>query len=264
MPVLHCLNAESKQEYHFDIIFIHGLCSDYRNSFKHAFTTWGGVNKDSDFWPKWINSHFKKSRVWVLEYEASAFSFFRNNLEVEDLSNLIMGSFLANNIGKKPVIFICHSLGGILIKQIIQDAFLSNHRDWNDLVSNLRGIVFLGTPHSGARLASSILKISFLTLVGVSVIVRSLTHSNAHLRKIGDWYRDNSQQLGIDTLSFYETKRTFFAHVVDAVTAKSGVINERLFPVQKDHFHIAKLTSIECDQFKIIVKFIEEVIRPFG
>ena len=49
-----------------------------------------------------------------------------------------------------PIIFVCHSLGGLLIKQVLRAA--DGRRDYDAearaFVEQVKGIVFIATPHS--------------------------------------------------------------------------------------------------------------------
>lgn len=62
-----------------------------------------------------------------------------------------LGALRTNTVGR-PIIFVVHSLGGI----VIQDALLvcnnPNDQAQSDILLSTRGIAFLGTPHAGADL----------------------------------------------------------------------------------------------------------------
>ena len=76
--------------------------------------------------------------------------------------------------------FICHSLGGLLVKQLLRHARdLKDHR-WQAVTDRTRAIIFLSTPHSGADLASWLKHIG--TLLRSTVSVQELTAHNPRLR----------------------------------------------------------------------------------
>jgi hypothetical protein len=54
---------------------------------------------------------------------------------------------------RKPIIFIAHSLGGILVKEMLSYADASNEREFLEIVEDLSAVVFLGTPHRGSEAA---------------------------------------------------------------------------------------------------------------
>ena len=55
----------------------------------------------------------------------------------------------------KPIVFLCHSLGGIMGKRAL---ILAHERDSNlnykEILDNTRGIAFMGVPHQGSDSAS--------------------------------------------------------------------------------------------------------------
>merc|ERR1711874_466748 len=57
-------------------------------------------------------------------------------------------------VGKRPVIFVGHSMGGLIIKQILTRAQESEEDSLKDLVNNTKGVVFYSTPHDGSQIAS--------------------------------------------------------------------------------------------------------------
>jgi hypothetical protein len=54
---------------------------------------------------------------------------------------------------RRPIIFIAHSLGGILVKEMLSYADASKERDFLEIVEDLSAVVFLGTPHRGSDAA---------------------------------------------------------------------------------------------------------------
>jgi hypothetical protein len=54
---------------------------------------------------------------------------------------------------RKPIIFIAHSLGGILVKEMISYADASKESEFLEIVEDISAIIFLGTPHRGSEAA---------------------------------------------------------------------------------------------------------------
>ncbi len=57
----------------------------------------------------------------------------------------------ARGIGHRPLILIAHSLGGLLAKQLVREA--CDRQPPHALKSNIVGIVFFATPHTGSSFA---------------------------------------------------------------------------------------------------------------
>lgn len=73
-------------------------------------------------------------------------------------------------VGKRPVIWVCHSMGGLLAKQILVEEWRKG--DNNKLCENTKGIIFYSTPHRGSHIAA--LKQTTQMLVWPSVEVQEL------------------------------------------------------------------------------------------
>ena len=54
---------------------------------------------------------------------------------------------------RKPIIFVAHSLGGNLVKELLSYADASKEREFSEIVEDLSAVVFLGTPHRGSDAA---------------------------------------------------------------------------------------------------------------
>lgn len=54
----------------------------------------------------------------------------------------------------RPIIFIGHSLGGLVIQKALLHSDGSPDELYSDVVNSTAGVVFLGTPHRGSNLAS--------------------------------------------------------------------------------------------------------------
>lgn len=54
---------------------------------------------------------------------------------------------------KRPIIFVCHSLGGLVCQDAVLSSKASPERHLQQILRCTRGILFLGTPHSGTNLA---------------------------------------------------------------------------------------------------------------
>ncbi|KAK8073987.1 hypothetical protein PG994_004886 [Apiospora phragmitis] len=60
----------------------------------------------------------------------------------------------------RPIVFVAHSLGGLLVKEVLHRSQYSEERGLRDIVESTKAVVFMGTPHRGS---SEFAKIGELT-----------------------------------------------------------------------------------------------------
>jgi predicted alpha/beta hydrolase family esterase len=54
---------------------------------------------------------------------------------------------------RRPIIFVAHSLGGILVKEMLAYADMSKKTEFVDIIMDTSALVFMGTPHRGSDVA---------------------------------------------------------------------------------------------------------------
>lgn len=54
---------------------------------------------------------------------------------------------------RRPIIFVAHSLGGILVKELLSLADASKEVEFLSVLEDTSAVVFLGTPHRGSGMA---------------------------------------------------------------------------------------------------------------
>jgi hypothetical protein len=120
----------------FDIVLIHGVTGD-------AYGTWVQLNHNDVVWPRdWLPNDVKRIRVLSVGFELFLSRWWGNALPLKERARSISGLLRMAGVGKRPVIFLTHSFGGLLAKEIIASG----------QVQNVAGVVFFSTPHRGADL----------------------------------------------------------------------------------------------------------------
>ncbi|KAK2591973.1 hypothetical protein QQS21_010345 [Conoideocrella luteorostrata] len=145
--------------------------------------------------------------------------------ELLDISISFRESILQLAAASRPIVFIGHSLGGLIVKQALVSllASSSKHQDeYQRLARATRGIIFFGVPHDG-------MDIDALRRVAGDKMSRSLIESlsDKNSSVLSNLRRDFNKLLdvsGAETFCFYETRES---HTLRerAVEAKCNPMN---------------------------------------
>jgi hypothetical protein len=246
IPISSPLSAERQ----LDVVFVHGLGGN-------PIESWRSGPDENTSWPHWLAQEFEEQiGVWSLGYAAAPskwegvrFPFFGSKepdagaaMTLPRRAENALDRLVGFGIGKRPVCFITHSLGGLLVKSILWKAANSQSApELLQVVEQCRGVLFLATPHHGSRLANlaSAFKFYFPT-----VSTLDLMNNDDHLMDLYEWYRGFAPSHHILTRSYYENKETSsVVIVVSRSSADPGVTGDTArgpIPLDQDHVGISK------------------------
>jgi len=230
-----------------DVIFVHGLGGSARG-------TWHPKEKQNDdnFWPKWLGEDFPDVGIWSLGYEVEPFKWKGNSMPLADRAKHILDLLDSYEIGERPLIFITHSFGGLLVKQMLRSA--RDFGKWQAISSQTRGIVFLSTPHSGSDMASWIKNIGILQ---PTVSVKELEAHHSRLQELNDLYRNDQQFRQIPMLVYCETLPTKGILVVNQTSADPGINGVIPVPMPCDHISICKMKDRNNQIYRLVKRLIK-------
>ena len=243
MSVLHKISTSVSGDCVADVLFLHGLGGD-------AFSTWRSGKDQSTSWPHWLAEEFPDVGIWSLGYAASPTKrargirkWFSGNRDAGHAMALpyrareVVDLMVQNQLGSRPLFLIGHSLGGLLAKQILRRANDDTRDDHHCIFANTKAVLFLGTPHQGASLASMANR--FRVIFGPTASMEDLKAHDAHLGDLFDWYRNHSDRAKIETFTYFETKNFAGFHIVDRTSSHPGVGPDPV-GLDEDHISIAK------------------------
>jgi len=250
------LVSEKKEQCVADMVFIHGLRGDARATWEWVDPEYG----DKSFWPKDLADELPSVAVWSVGYDSSPTKWIGRNMPMLDRANSLLDLLDANGIGVRPVIFVTHSLGGLLAKAILRASHDTPAKyDKHLLHRNTRGFLFFSTPHTG----SSIANLASCILGGrPTEILAELSHNDAYLRDLSQWFSDKGKELGIHCATYFEAYKTCKVTVVDAVSANPN-LGMRPVPFDGDHFSICKIPNGTDQRYKQVLKFVKKIVHSF-
>ena len=183
------------------VVFVHGLSG-------HIEKTWKSkIGGSTVFWPSWLEDDVTGLGIWLVGFNAAKTNWGGYGIPIVDRASGILARLLVEpRLTKGNIIFISHSLGGLVVEQILRTA----HRDGgsenraNEFLRRVKGVVFLGTPHKGSFLAT--ISKTLQLLFRPSDATRDLLPGSPLLRDLNYWYRQYSQNNSIQNLILAEGK----------------------------------------------------------
>jgi hypothetical protein len=192
-----------------DVVAVHGLQG-------HAFKTWTFDN--GNMWLRdELPDNVPAARVLTFGYD-STIAFSRSVATIEDIAlQLLTALHMERESDKalgtrRPIVFVCHSLGGIVVKKAL---VLANERSsdvgFKDILDNTRAIAFLAVPHRGSATANwmqilaDTLKAGSLGTTTNKAVLEGLRKNSPMLRDISKQFVERGKDLQIYT--FYELEK---------------------------------------------------------
>ncbi|KIH93448.1 hypothetical protein SPBR_04027 [Sporothrix brasiliensis 5110] len=257
---------------HVDIILVHGLNGQPKR-------TW--TAKNGLYWPaELLPETLKKSPANILVYGYNADVYGRgtesspsDNFIYQHAMTLVshLTAFRQNRgTSNNPLIWVTHSLGGILVKRALlysNDLRDADHEASRSIYVSTYGIIFLGTPHTGSGLAfwgrvlqgmgSAAPKKFFDT---EPVLIKSLKRNNERLQEINNHFLDIYQRFKIQMV--HENHKTDLkgtkAFVVDVDSASPQLPGVTYYGIEADHSNICKFDGANAPGYQTMVTSIQE------
>jgi pimeloyl-ACP methyl ester carboxylesterase len=133
-----------------DVVFVHGLKGDPRD-------TWQGQSENGDptFWPEWLAQDVAGVGVWSFGYSSTLTDWFSQTLPIASLAGNLASRLRDKGVGvgDRPVVFVGHSMGGLIVKHMLTDMANHSNPELAQLWPSTDAVMFLGTPHAGSELA---------------------------------------------------------------------------------------------------------------
>ncbi|XP_035893345.1 protein SERAC1 isoform X2 [Anopheles stephensi] len=229
-------------------------------------------------WPmEWLPKDFPSIRVLGLDYDSSLSQWSATGCPCEKYDGKLQkraAEFLeklaTSDVGQdRPIIWVGHSMGGLLIKSIMVQALESPNPKVRRLAENSRVVMFLGTPHRGSGVAK--LKQHTSALVWPSVEVQELEENSSQLLHLNKTFLRAVDGLGprkpeiITLCEGRPTVLTSFKLAIHVVPESSARIDAGDFYLtSEDHLNLSKPICRQSFLYQRLVGAIQDAMRPSG
>lgn len=244
-----------------DIVAVHGLGG-------HFEETWTASDSKQlwlrDFLPSQLNDAGITARVMSYGYDSST-AFSKSVTDIDDQAKILidaLSSERASQVEKeRPLIFIAHSLGGIIVKKAI---IIAHERSsiYAKILDSIQALVFFGVPHRGSDLAywsAYAARLTSTIQLGLGTnksFVEALTRNSQTFADISKSFTERAAPMKIRT--FYETEKLHGFLIVDKDSARLGLPNENAVGViAADHRTICKFNSRDSQRYRPVWKAIQ-------
>ncbi|XP_003792455.1 protein SERAC1 isoform X1 [Otolemur garnettii] len=268
--VLHPQHRTS-QPIKADVLFIHGLMGaafkTWRQQDREQVVTEKALDDEDRYttcWPKsWLAKDCPALRIISVEYDTTL-SDWRARCPMERKSiafrsSEILRKLRAAGVGDRPMIWVSHSMGGLLVKKMLLEA--SQKPEMSTVINNTRGIIFYSVPHRGSHLAEYSVNIRYLLFP--SLEVKELSKDSPALKELQDEFLEFAKDKDFQVLNFVETLPTYIGsmiklHVVSVESADLGI--GALIPVDVNHLNICKPKKRDAYLYQRTLQFIRETL----
>ncbi|KAJ7958132.1 alpha/beta-Hydrolases superfamily protein [Quillaja saponaria] len=262
-----------------DVVFVHGLrggpYKTWRIAEDKSSTKSGLVEKIDEeagklgtFWPaEWLSNDFPEARLFSLKYKTNLTQWSGASLPLQEVSSMLLEKLVDAGIGSQPVVFVTHSMGGLVVKQMLYKAKAASI---NNLVNNTVGIVFYSCPHFGSKLADMPWRMGLVFRPAPTI--GELRSGSSRLIELNDFVRHLHKKGTLDVLSFCETKVTpivegyggwaFRMEIVPIESAYPG-FGELVVLESTDHINSCKPLSRSDPSYTEILEFLHKVKQHY-
>ena len=175
-----------------------------------------------------------------------------------DRSKEILDRLRECGIGERPVIFVGHSMGGLVAKKMLLHA--QTEQD-HDFVDNTKGMMFFGTPHLGSSVAklNSATKFFFFP----STEVNDLEEGSTQLIDLNQNFKNLAKEKeDLRIISFGEALTTpMFGIDMTFVSPESANLGlGEHYQIKANHLNVCKPDSKESIIYKKFIDLVTNVI----
>ncbi|KAK3346993.1 hypothetical protein B0T25DRAFT_584069 [Lasiosphaeria hispida] len=237
-----------------NVILVHGLDGHYED-------TWRVGSQDGTLWPSdknFLPSYLPDARVFSWSYNASINGLGKMSDHALSLLTSLCDRFEDEDTPTRPLLFVCHSSGGVLVKLALWLAFNDMER-YEAVARSICGVVFFSTPHSGLKPDDWERFVSDIVIYnGHASAVRPTTKMSKEIRlhlELLSSVTVNFKSLldrGFEVISFVEGQKTekLGRVIVSRDNGRFHIDKEHFITLNSDHYGICRFSEVDKHQFE--------------
>ncbi|KAH7165649.1 hypothetical protein EDB81DRAFT_779970 [Dactylonectria macrodidyma] len=228
--------------------------------------------------PSWVRQGIRRqadrARTLLYEHPASVEGVMTLNSLADALLEELQALRIRESTTGRPLIFVGHSVGGIVVKMALVKA--SRNPRFEDILRQCYGVAFFGTPHQGSSylsmhtLASSIQSLLQLSSALSTSVADELRVGNRLLLHLDDDFKAIATDIRVWTL--YETIDSrlsgtgsgdvyFTAPLTSIKSAILGMRQETILPLQSDHANVASFGRNNVHTMRLFLRQLAALVE---
>ncbi|XP_017033858.1 protein SERAC1 isoform X1 [Drosophila kikkawai] len=228
-------------------------------------------------WPmEWLPDDYPDSRIIGIDYTSAVTEWSANFTKycpcekgqghIDVRATTLLERIVASDVGNgRPIVWIGHSMGGLLTKLMLLKSVDSQEPKVQQLAKNTKGIVFLGTPHRGSPIAKW--KQHMQMILSPSIEVKEMEENSPkllemHRRFMGCLHTFLRDVKVVSVAEGTPTMLTTFKFPLRIVTEESARIDFGDFYLMKDdHLSLSKPIYRQSFLYQRLLHVIHEAVR---
>jgi pimeloyl-ACP methyl ester carboxylesterase len=249
-----------------DIVFVHGLGGSSHDTWRH------GVEGASDyfFWPEELGKDLNNCGIWTVGYPAGFTRLGLPGMIIEKRAGNLALKLANWGIGSRPLIFICHSMGGLIVKSLVTESQTNADEDRRQITKTVGGIIFCATPHRGSAFADAAGVLGQMFL-GTQAHLDEMRANAEPLDLLHDRFIEWHRRTQIPIESYAESIGLFrtsllgrplpLGLVVPRASANTGIAGSTVKDVDADHITLVKPSNRQSDVYAGTLRFIRKLVQ---
>lgn len=284
--LVETLQNEAELESDWEVVHPDVPLSAAENStgqFSVAGNEWINQDNVDDYtncWPmEWLSEDHPNTRIIGIDYTSALTDWSVNFTKfcpcekgqghIDVRATNLMERLAISDVGHdRPIVWIGHSMGGLLTKIILMKAKENTDKQIQRLATNTTSIVFLGTPHRGSPIAKW--KQHMQMILSPSIEVKEMEEGAPKLLQLHKQFMkclptDFSNVKIVSIAEGVPTMLTSFKFPLHIVTEESARLDYGDFYVLKDdHLSLSKPIFRQSFLYQRLLRVIDETVNPNG